>query len=96
MEDNWLNYFVGFTPLKEKLWKDLDSHLEFGQIKSVEPVKPAPELKVARAHSDEDEVVAKLSLFPAQPDMATRATNSYASSPLVEDEMEDEVDSISF
>jgi len=95
-EDNWLNYFVGFTPLKERLWADLDSHSEFGQIKSVEPVKPAPELKVAVAHSDEDEVVAKLSLFPAQPAITTSATNSYASATPAEDEMKDEVDSISF
>lgn len=45
-ENNWLNYFVGFTSLKQRLWQDMDTYADFGKIQqpSVEPAPVLPQL----------------------------------------------------
>lgn len=46
-QSNWLNYFVGFTPLKERLWAEMESHPDFGQLLVVEPAAALPALPPA-------------------------------------------------
>lgn len=35
-QENWLNYFVGFTDLKERLFTEMEMYSSFGQVKAVE------------------------------------------------------------
>ncbi len=35
-KDNWLNYFLGFTPLKERILADVDNNADFGQLRVTE------------------------------------------------------------
>ena len=55
-QSNWLNYFVGFTPLKVRLWAEMERHPDFGQIKAVEPATALPALPPAKDTTfDEDD-----------------------------------------
>ena len=56
-QSNWLKYFVGFTPLKSRLWADIDAHAEFGQIKAVEGIESATSGRALPSRGEEHSLI---------------------------------------
>lgn len=71
-EKNWLNYFVGFTSLKQRLWQDMDTYADFGKIQqlSVEPAPVLPQLPPGTQEAvDEDLEITQTFAVNTQPTM---------------------------
>jgi hypothetical protein len=93
--DNWLNYFLGFTPLKERILADVDNNVDFGKLKVAE----ATQVTTASNHlllnveeiNSEDGAVATSALFAV--DEAPVARDIYTSASTVDAEAEGEQES---
>lgn len=55
-QNNWLNYFVGFTSLKQRLWQDMDTYADFGKMQQPS-VEPAPVLPQQPPGTEERELL---------------------------------------